>query len=200
MPELSIFCAVMHWYIMTMQLVHFLIFKSTKHCFYNIKVSELAVSNPKKWGKQVKSLTGQDKSPKQEWYYQFLSDTTPANSNLATEINNFFVNITEHFEPLTSVETPPPPPLPPNVVPSHLFVALEEELSDVRKLAINKAMSPDRISNKLLKEFAPIICHIYNQSMRKGFVSDPLKQPIVTLVPPDPPPLRILHQTWGLSH
>lgn len=53
-------------YIMAMQLVHFLTFKSTKHRFYNNKVSELAVSNPKQWWKQVKSLTGQDISPKQE--------------------------------------------------------------------------------------------------------------------------------------
>lgn len=155
MPELSIYCAVMQWYIMTMQLVHFLTFKSTKHRFYNNKVSELAVSNPKQWWKQVKSLTGQDISPKQAWYYQFLSDTTPNNSNLATEINNFFVNITEHFEPLTSVETPP------NVVPSHPFVSLEEVLSDVRKLAINKAMSSDGISYELLMEFAPIFFLIY---------------------------------------
>lgn len=55
---------------------------------------------------------------------------------------------------------------------------------DVRKLAINKSMSPDGISYKLLKEFAPIICHIYNQSLREGFVPDPLKQSIITPVPP----------------
>ena len=65
---------------------------------------------------------------------------------------------------------------------------LGEVLSDVRKLTINKAMSPDGIFNKLLKEFAPIICHIYNQSLRKGFVPDPLKQAIVTPVSPPPPP------------
>lgn len=47
-------------------------------------------------------------------------------------------------------------------------------------------MSPDGIFNKLLKEFAPIICHIHNQSRRKGFVPDPLKQAIVTPVPPTP--------------
>ena len=60
-------------------------------------------------------------------------------------------------------------------------------MSDVRNLAINKAMSPDGISYELLREFAPIfffhICHIYNQLLRKGFVPDPLKQSIVT-----PPP------------
>lgn len=83
--------------------------KSARHCFYTNRASELAVRNPKKWWKQVKSLTGQDISSKRKWYYQFLSDISPDNPNLATEINNFFINITEHFEPLASVETPPPP-------------------------------------------------------------------------------------------
>ena len=74
---------------------------------------------------------------------------------------------------------------------SHLFVSVEEVLSDLRKLAINKTVSPEGISNKLLKEFAPIVRDIYNQSLREGFVPDPLKQSIVTPVPkvlPPPPP------------
>lgn len=80
--------------------------KSARYCLYNNRVSELAVRNPKKRWKQVKSLTGQGISAKQKWYYQFLSDTTLDDSNLATEINNFFSNITKHFEPLASVQTP----------------------------------------------------------------------------------------------
>lgn len=57
--------------------------------------------------------------------------------------------------------------------PSHLFVSLEEVLSDLHKLAINKTVGPEGISNKLLEEFAPIIRDIYNQSLREGFVPDP---------------------------
>ena len=62
-------------------------------------------------------------------------------------------------------------------------------------------MSPDGISNKLLKEFAPIICHIYNQSLRKGFLPDPLKQSIaiVTPVPRPPPPQDITSDLRPIS-
>ena len=46
-------------------------------------------------------------------------------------------------------------------------------------LPIQKAVGPDGISNKLLKEFAPelapLIQDIYNQSLREGFVPDTLK-------------------------
>lgn len=127
--------------------------KSARYCFYNNRVSELAVRNPKKWWKQVKSLTGQGISAKQKWYYQFLSDTTLDDSNLATEINNFFSNITKHFEPLASVQTPTPPSLPPPPPPP--LVSLEEVLSDLQKLAICKAVGPDGICNELLKLRSP---------------------------------------------
>ena len=56
--------------------------------------------------------------------------------------------------------------LPPNVIPSNLFVSLEEVSSDLHRLSAHKAVGPDGISNKLLKEFAPdlapVIQDIYN--------------------------------------
>lgn len=76
----------------------------------------------------------------------------------------FFTSITQEFEPLTPVQTPS------NVIPSNLFVSLEEVSSDLLKLPSQKALGPDGISNKLLKEFAPelapLIQDIYNQSLR----------------------------------
>ena len=57
---------------------------------------------------------------------------------------------------------------------------------DLSKLATNKAIGPDGISNKLLKEFSPeftpIIKDIYNQSLREGFLRDSLKRSIITPV------------------
>jgi len=68
---------------------------------------------------------------------------------------------------------------PPNVISSDLLVSLEEVLSDLRILPTQKAVGPEGISNKLLKEcppeLAPLIQDIHNQSLREGFVPDTLK-------------------------
>ena len=65
-----------------------------------------------------------------------------------------------------------PAQTPPNVVPSDMLVSLEEVSSNLHKLSTHKAVGPDDISNKLLKqlapELAPLIQDIYNQSLREG--------------------------------
>ena len=43
--------------------------KTAKCSYYNNKVEGLVETNPKKWWKGVKSLTGQDTSKKQEWHH-----------------------------------------------------------------------------------------------------------------------------------
>ena len=81
------------------------------------------------------------------------------------------------------------------MISSDLFVSLEEVSSDLQKLPTQKALGPDGISNKFLKEFAPerapLIQDIYNQSLREGFVLDTLKQSIITPVPKVCPPQDI---------
>ena len=61
----------------------------------------------------------------------------------------FFTSITQGFEPLMPAQTPP------NIVPLNLLVSLEEVKSDLHKLSTHKAVGPDGISNKLLKQLAP---------------------------------------------
>ena len=155
--------------------------KTAKRSYYDNKVESLAETNPKKWWQDIKSLTGQDTFSKQEWHHQFLNDTINSPVLLAAQINDFFTSITHEFEPLTQVQTPP------NVISSDLLVSLEEVSSDLLMLPTQKAVGPDRISNKLLKEFArelaPLIQDIYNQSLREGFVPDTLRQSIITPVP-----------------
>ena len=135
-----------------------------------------------------KSSPGQDAPTKQARYNQFLDDGISDTTDLASKINHFFVLITEHFDHLVLVESPP------NVIPNELFV-LEKGLSDLCKLATNKGIGPDSISNKLLKEFAPefspIIKDIYNQSLWEGFLPDSLKRSIITPVPKISPPQDI---------
>ena len=134
--------------------------KTAKRSYYSNKVDGLAETNAKKWWKDIKALTGQDTSGKHIWYHQFLSDVITGPAELATQINDFFTRITQEFEPLMPAQTPP------NVIPPDLLVSLEEVSSDLRKLSIHKAVGPDGISNKLLKQFAPelapLIQDIYN--------------------------------------
>ena len=70
-----------------------------------------------------------------------------------------------------------------------------EVLADLSKLATNKAIGPEGISNRIVKEFAPeitpVIQDIYNQSVREGYVPDSLKQSFVCPVPKISPPQDI---------
>ena len=162
--------------------------KTAKRSYYDSKVEGLAETNPKKWWQDIKSLTGQDFFSKQEWHHQLLNVTINSPVLLAAQINDFFTSITHEFEPLTQVQTPP------NVISWDLLVSLEEVTSDLLKLPTQKAVGPDGISNKLLKEFvpeqAPLIQDIYNQSLWEGFVPDTLKQSIITSVLKVFPPSR----------
>jgi len=83
--------------------------------------------------------------------------------SVAAQINEYFTSIAQEFKPLMQVKSPP------NVISSDLLVSPEEVLSDLRMLPTQKAVGPDGISNKLLKEFAPelmpLIQDIYNQPL-----------------------------------
>ena len=59
-------------------------------------------------------------------------------------------------------------------------------------LQTSKAVGPDNIPNRLLKDFAfesaPLVCDIYNQSLREGYVPALLKSCIATPMPKVSPP------------
>ena len=146
-------------------------------------MNSLAETNSKKWWCDIKSLAGHDTPGKREWNHQFISDVITSPAELARlKLMYFFTGITQEFEPLIPAQTPP------NVVPPDFLVSLEEVSSDLRKLSTQKAVGPDAISNKLLKQFAPelaplLIQDIYNQSLIEGFVADTLKRAIISPVP-----------------
>ena len=86
---------------------------------------------------------------------------------LANKINDFFVSLTDHFTPLTRDS-------PPSLVPQELFVSNEEVFRSLSSLNVAKAVGPDNIPNKLLKDFAhelaPIIRNIFNQFLKEGCI------------------------------
>ena len=95
-------------------------------------------------GKKIKILTGQD--IQHEWHYQFLEDSENIKS-LANRINDFFISVTDHLQPL-------PPPVSSVHVPTGLLVTEEEVYQSPSSIDINKAVGPDNIPNKLLKDFS----------------------------------------------
>ena len=134
----------------------------------------------KTWWQDIKFLTA-DRTPLVNKNGTILNDTINSPALLAAQINDFFTSITQEFEPLTQVQTPP------KVISLDLLVSLEEVSSDLLMLPTQKAVGPDIISNIFLKEFAlelaPLIEDIYNQSLREGFVPDSLKQSITYTSP-----------------
>ena len=87
-----------------------------KYHYYNNRVSKMTNTSSNKWWREIKPLSGQD--IKQERHHQFLDDHTNIKS-LANNINDIFVDLTNHFETLVPID-----PLP--YVPEHLLVSQYE--------------------------------------------------------------------------
>ena len=121
-------------------------------------------------------MTGQ--GIQNEWYHQFLEGTKNTEF-LANRINDFFASLTDHFQPLT-------PPVSSTQIPVELLVT-EEVYQSLPSIDTTKAVAPDDIPNKLLKDFsfelAPVIKDIYNQSLKEAYVLTLLKSSIVIIVP-----------------
>ena len=121
-------------------------------------------------------MTGQ--GIQNEWYHQFLEGTKNTEF-LANRINDFFTSLTDHFQPLT-------PPV------SSFLVAEKEVYQSLLSIDTTKAVGPDDIPNKLLKDFsfelAPVIKNVYNQSLKEAYVSTLLKSSIVISLPKIVPP------------
>ena len=159
--------------------------KTAKHHYYQEKVAEVEHVNPEKWWRDIKKLAGQ--VAKQEWYHQFLDKDTDI-KRLANKINSYFVGLTDHFPPLCQG-------VPPLSVPDELLISEYEAYKSLSSLQTSKAVGPDNIPNRILKDFAlelaPLVCDIYNQSLREGYIPALLKSSIVTPIPKVSPPALI---------
>jgi len=158
-----------------------------RYDYYHHKVSDLEQTDFKKWWKQIKLLTGQD--IQQEWFHQFVGETCPDTKALANMVNDHFISLTSDFVPLT------PTGLNNQQVPPGLLVSVREGQDSLLSLNVGKAIGPDMIPNRVLREFAPeiapLIMDIYNCSRREGYVPDPLKRYIINPLPKVSPPQEI---------
>ncbi len=113
--------------------------------------------------------------------------------SIANKVNDFFVSLTDHFVPLSQ----PTPPL------EILVVTEREVFKALASLQTSKAIGTDNIPNRILKEFAlelaPVICNIYNQSMKEANIPSPLKSSIVIPVPKISPPQTIENDLRPIS-
>ena len=117
--------------------------KAAKKHYYENRVADVEQTNPRKWWKQIKSLTG--KGMQNEWYHQFLKGTKNTEF-LVNRINDFFTSLTDHFQPLT-------PSVSSTQIPVELLVTEEEVYQSLLSIDTTKAVGPDDIPNKLLKDF-----------------------------------------------
>ena len=141
------------------------------------RVADVEHTNPRKWWKQIRSLTGQ--SIQNEWYHQLLEGTKNAEF-LVNRIDDFFTSLTDHFQLLS-------PPASLTQIPVEVLVTEEEVYQSLLSIGITKAVGPDDIPNKLLEDFsfklAPVIKDIYNQSQKEAYVPTLLKFSIVIPIP-----------------
>ena len=79
--------------------------------------------------------------------------------------------------------------------PPDLLVTMREAQASLSSLKTGKAIGPDMIPNRVLKEFAPelalVITDIYNRSPVEGYVPSLLKSAIVNPLPKVSPPKEI---------
>ena len=76
---------------------------------------------------------------------------------LANKINRYFVGLTDHFPPLCQG-------VPPLSVPDELLISEYEAYKSLSSLQTWKAVGPDNL-----------VCGIYNQSLREGYIPALLK-------------------------
>ena len=77
----------------------------------------------------------------------------PSKYRTVNMINDYFVGLTDHVAPVRQGASPVS-------VPYEYLVSEREVLSSLSSLKISKAVGPDNIRNKILKEFAPELARL----------------------------------------
>ena len=127
-----------------------------------------------------------------QWFEHLIdSETVDSVNTLCERINNFFVNLTKDFTPLSQDDVS-------NYSAGHsgiaddLLASTGEVYKSLCSLKTGKAPGPDGIPNVILKTFsfelAPVIADIYNSSLRDAYLPPLLKRAAVTPLPKQSPP------------
>ena len=150
--------------------------KQARKTYYSHSVDKLKNTNPNRWWKEIKAIGSL--SSQASWHSQLLSETIPTCGHLAEYYNDYLVGLTSHFNPLQDKN--------PTInlsVPSNLLVSTSSVPVALQRIKQSKSCGPDFIPNKILKTFAfelaPVVCDIYNTSMKQGIFPQQLKRSFV---------------------
>ena len=118
-----------------------------------MKVKKLNNQDPNKWWSECKRLCGMS-NPKKDILAKLLpedSQTLEEKKNLASKINNIFLEPQQAYEPLNEnnrLDTT-------NAMPP--IITTETAFSLLNKINTKKSNGPDNIPNWVLKEYASIL-------------------------------------------
>ena len=172
--------------------------RNLKKDFYFHQVENCKSSNPSKWWKNVKAITGfSSKSNNDKTFHNIrIHNNDVGDNNLADVINSFFLSCTNAIPRLpTTVLNDLRSKLVNVNVPDEFIVSEFSVYDALCKLKCNKSTGPDNLPNSLLKSIADLIsapvCCIINSSIRFGTVPTQWKLSRVIPLPKLFPPLHI---------
>lgn len=149
------------------------------------RVRGLQKTEPRKWHQRIKCMLNLTNS---ELYMQIPGLDSNNHKDMANYINNKFVNISSHIEPLNFRSLPAY--LPSNDRTPVLYDW--DVYKELKEIKTSKSSGPDGIPSKLIKEFAyelsGPLTDVLNCSYREGIVPLQWKSAIVVPIPKQYPP------------
>ena len=151
---------------------------TAKTRWYKKRMAKIHESDGRSWYRQVMTLTNRQPKP---WNLEMTNSKSEITE--ADMINDFFADICTTYEPLDTSQIPAY--LPANKIPFELQPwQVAERLAHLRE---GMAVPPGQLPIRLLKEFsvelATPLAHIYNRSIRDGYVPRVWRKATVTPVP-----------------
>ena len=170
--------------------------RNLKKDFYFHQVENFKSSNPSKWWKNIKLISGFSSKAQDNDIFTNIhfNNENIDTDQLANIINNFFISCTANvprlpIDALNSMRSSL------GEVPDDFIVSEYSVFDALSKLKSNKSTGPDNLPNSLLKSIADLIaapiCSIINSSIRYGTVPNQWKLSRVTPLPKIHPPVHI---------
>ena len=152
-----------------------------KEKWYKARMKRISENNRGNWYKQISGLT--NRQPKSWKLEMQASDISAAN-----EINNFFADICTSYEPLVTRELPAFLPANRSTFEIHPW-QVAHYLAHLREgMSVPPGQLPVRLVKEFSVELASPLAHIYNLSIREGYVPLIWRRATIIPVPKKPCP------------